>query len=130
MDCFGKAVHIRLNYHVLFVLRHFVVKEKVFLSVLEGPVFGDFYHLVSQLEGVFADVTGQLLPVVGVDAIQFLALLLGIEPGADALDVDELGGALALARSDERVLVIVFFFKADATALARLKGKVVIGLGS
>jgi hypothetical protein len=35
MDRFGKAVDVRFNDHVLFVLRHFKVEEEVFLGVFE-----------------------------------------------------------------------------------------------
>jgi hypothetical protein len=44
--------------------------------------------------------------------------------------VDKLRGALALARRDEGVLVVIFFFKTDAAALAGLKGEGVTVHGS
>jgi len=69
--------------------------------------------LVSECQRLLAKLTAELLPVVAEDALELLLLLFGVQPVTDALDMDELHGAYALARGDEWVpaeVVVCFFF--------------------
>ena len=75
-----------------------------------------------EVEASFAELTVEILPVVRADAWVLLELLLAVGPFSQALQMDVLHGACALARSDERIPAFKFslflFLEADTAHLA------------
>mmetsp|Transcript_3582 Transcript_3582/g.3517 ORF Transcript_3582/g.3517 Transcript_3582/m.3517 type:complete len:244 (-) Transcript_3582:427-1158(-) len=113
-------VHIDHMNHLQGLQSHTLQDHKFFVRfvVLDqrnkvAPPFSLQMDLIR--EALLAEFTGESFPEVGLHKIIHLELLFAFDPASEAVEVDVLHGAGAVAGGDEFVLVGVFFAQTDPT---------------